>query len=188
MNLSSSTPKAHNFTSLPSIWSLPKEELYGPNHTLNQTMINLTSKQMWMQVTNCRRKNHALGLLLGMKNYHITSTFFVETLAILQGLQFAMDISIRCVILKSDAKSIITKLNNGGTDLSTVGSFICDAKHLPCLFQSCKFNFIGRNGNRAAHAMATEGLSNTQDRFWIEEAPSKVLQIVDKDRRSSDPP
>ncbi|KAE8691619.1 hypothetical protein F3Y22_tig00110888pilonHSYRG00060 [Hibiscus syriacus] len=97
-----------------------------------------------------------------MMNHHVTYAPPGETYAILQELQFALDIDFRRVTIESDANSIIMKLNNGETDHSTVGPFIRDTKQLARLFLSCKFSFIWRNGNKAAHAMIAEDLSILQ--------------------------
>ncbi|KAK5844776.1 hypothetical protein PVK06_000917 [Gossypium arboreum] len=55
-------------------------------------------------------------------------------------------------------------------------------------FSSCQFQFIAREGNKAAHAMTTEGLRADEDLLWVEDAPSKAMEAVDSDQRFSRPP
>ncbi|KAK5836389.1 hypothetical protein PVK06_012176 [Gossypium arboreum] len=55
-------------------------------------------------------------------------------------------------------------------------------------FHSCQFQFIVREGNRAAHAMAIEGLQTNGDLLWTKDAPLKVLEVADSDRQFSRPP
>ncbi|KAK5832119.1 hypothetical protein PVK06_015919 [Gossypium arboreum] len=50
----------------------------------------------------------------------------------------------------------------------------------------CRFNWIVRSGNKAAHAMAQDGLKRREECFWMEEAPLLVVAVVDEDRRLLD--
>ncbi|KAK5770921.1 hypothetical protein PVK06_047081 [Gossypium arboreum] len=45
--------------------------------------------------------------------------------------------------------------------------------------------FIAQEGNKAAHAIAAEGLRAKEDLLWVEDAPSKAMEAVDSDRRFS---
>ncbi|KAG8483281.1 hypothetical protein CXB51_022345 [Gossypium anomalum] len=61
-------------------------------------------------------------------------------------------------------------------------------KNLVRKFNFCRFQFIAREGNRAAHSMAVEGMQTEGDSFWVEDAPLKALKVADSDCRSSQPP
>ncbi|KAK5840389.1 hypothetical protein PVK06_009288 [Gossypium arboreum] len=50
-----------------------------------------------------------------------------------------------------------------------------------------RIQFIAREGNRAAHAMAVEGLQNEADFLWVEDAPLRVVEEADANRRYSQP-
>ncbi|MBA0626059.1 hypothetical protein Godav_003791 [Gossypium davidsonii] len=49
-------------------------------------------------------------------------------------------------------------------------------------------NIQQMKGNAATHAVAVEGLRTQVDSFWVEDASTKVLEVVDSDRRFSHPP
>ncbi|GMI65297.1 hypothetical protein HRI_000199000 [Hibiscus trionum] len=104
------------------------------------------------------------------------------------GLEFALDLGLRCVIIEGDNKSISQKLNSHSIDLSEIGPIIRDIKQFQRNFTSCEVSFIGRNGNRPAHALASEGLRCFADRSWVEEAPNFVRSLTDQDCRFCDPP
>ncbi|KAK8575643.1 hypothetical protein V6N12_063311 [Hibiscus sabdariffa] len=42
-------------------------------------------------------------------------------------------------------------------------------------FISCRFGFVARAGNRAAHIMASEGPLRVTDEFWVEDAPLHII-------------
>ncbi|KAL4281614.1 hypothetical protein GQ457_03G026570 [Hibiscus cannabinus] len=131
------------------------------------------------------------GLILGAAywaNFRVHSVFEAEALAVLQGLQFGKDIGCNDVCVEGDAKSIIRKLQLGLEDLSTVCPIISDIKAFAKQFRSCSFTFVGRNGNRSAHAMEEVGRSQAGDEFWIEDAPSTVVAAADADCRWIEPP
>ncbi|KAK8680191.1 hypothetical protein V6N13_109143 [Hibiscus sabdariffa] len=48
--------------------------------------------------------------------------------------------------------------------------------------------FMGCSGNKPAHALASEGLRQSGDRFWIEDAPALILALAAQDRCFLDPP
>ncbi|KAL4363879.1 hypothetical protein GQ457_04G022880 [Hibiscus cannabinus] len=106
-------------------------------------------------------------VLHGMSDCRMYAT---EALAACQGLQFGEDIGCGNVIVEGDSRSLNRKLFSPEVDTSIIRSVIADAKAL-----SCRFNFVGRDGNRTAHAMAMVGKSESGDAFWIEDAPESRL-------------
>ncbi|KAL4296726.1 hypothetical protein GQ457_12G018660 [Hibiscus cannabinus] len=91
-------------------------------------------------------------------------------------------------MVEGDNKSIVSKLNSTDQDISGIGSIIRSVKMLATNFVSCQFLFTGRSGNKPAHALASEGLRQFGDRFWIEDAPALILALAAQDRRFLDPP
>lgn len=55
-------------------------------------------------------------------------------------------------------------------------------------FTSCRFEFVAREGNVVAHAMASKGMKHLKDSFWVKEAPHKILELINLDRRFHQPP
>ncbi|KAL4278015.1 hypothetical protein GQ457_03G009670 [Hibiscus cannabinus] len=102
-------------------------------------------------------------------------------------LNFAFDLGLQSVIAEGDNKYVILKLNSTKTYLSVIGPIIRDVKLFGLSFNSYHFNFIGRNGNNPAHALATEEMRHSIDRFWVEDAPNLVRILVDQDRRFLEP-
>ncbi|MBA0813245.1 hypothetical protein Gohar_027114 [Gossypium harknessii] len=45
-------------------------------------------------------------------------------------------------------------------------------------FTSCRFEFVAREGNIVAHAMASKAMKHLEDSFWV-----KVLELVNLDRQ-----
>ncbi|MBA0760086.1 hypothetical protein Gotri_022868 [Gossypium trilobum] len=86
----------------------------------------------------------------------VHSVVIAEALAILHGLQFALDLGFSNVILESDSRLV-------------------DAKNLARKFQCCRFQFIAREGNGAAHVMVVQGMRAEGDSFWVEDEPLKAM-------------
>ncbi|KAK8308458.1 hypothetical protein V6Z11_D02G059300 [Gossypium hirsutum] len=100
---------------------------------------------------------------------------------VLHRLQFALDLGFTNVIHESDSKLVIQNIQQTSEDHSESRPFTWDAKNLARNFSSCPFQFIAREGNVTAHAMAVEGLRKDDDSFWVEDA-------LNSDRRFSRPP
>ncbi|MBA0566642.1 hypothetical protein Golob_011440, partial [Gossypium lobatum] len=73
-------------------------------------------------------------------------------------------------------------------DLSKINSFTCYVKRLLKRFISCRFEFITRNGNQTAHAMASERMLRQGEAFLVEDASSLILNSAAIDRQYMDPP
>ncbi|KAE8678808.1 hypothetical protein F3Y22_tig00111402pilonHSYRG00293 [Hibiscus syriacus] len=82
---------------------------------------------------------------------HITSTFMAEALAVIHGLQLILDLGIRSVVVESNSRTIISKLNTEEIDPSVIRSMIGDAKFLANHLESCSFTFI--NDKEIKHHM-----------------------------------
>nr|KJB09365.1 hypothetical protein B456_001G136500 [Gossypium raimondii] len=118
----------------------------------------------------------------------VYSVVIAEALVVLHGLQFALDLSFSNVILESDSRLVVNNIQKSSEDYSESRPFIWDVKNLARKFQRCRFQFIAREGNGAAHVMAIEGMRTEGDSFWVEDAPLKALEVADSDRRSGRPP
>ncbi|MBA0570849.1 hypothetical protein Golob_004455 [Gossypium lobatum] len=73
-------------------------------------------------------------------------------------------------------------------DNSELRPIIWDVLNMLKGFTSCRFEFVAREGNFAAHAMASKAMKHLEDSFWVKEAPLKVLELVNLDRRFYQPP
>ncbi|MFQ6633748.1 hypothetical protein Gotur_012252 [Gossypium turneri] len=81
-----------------------------------------------------------------------------EAIAVLYGLQFALDMGFSKVILESDSRLVVNNIQKSSEDYSESRPFTRDVKNLARKFQCCRFQFIAREGNGAAHALAVEGM------------------------------
>ncbi|MBA0732913.1 hypothetical protein Gogos_016972 [Gossypium gossypioides] len=118
----------------------------------------------------------------------VPSAFAAEAQAVIHGLRFALDLDFQSVILEGGSRSVIQKIVDNGKDLSEISALTWEAKELAKSFRFCRFHFVDRSGNKAAHAMTRDGLRRDEDRFWVEEVPDLATVTVDDDCRSVEPP
>lgn len=90
--------------------------------------------------------------------------------------------------LEGEVRSIVQKLSGSGVDRSSIGAIIADGKAHSGFFQQCRFKFITRKGNRAAHYIAKHGFTLENDKFWIDEVPQQVRGAVESYQWWVDPP
>ncbi|KAL4310577.1 hypothetical protein GQ457_01G015360 [Hibiscus cannabinus] len=139
-------------------------------------------KKAWSGIVIRDGNGDILGACVRIQNYS-SSPFSAEAWAVVHGLQFASSLGCQSIILESDCRMVIQKLQSEDDDYSELRPFIWDAKILSRHFLLCGFNFVPRSGNKAAHAMAAEGSPYSADEFWIENAPPHVLTVIDEDRQ-----
>ncbi|KAK8696579.1 hypothetical protein V6N13_001712 [Hibiscus sabdariffa] len=102
-----------------------------------------------------------------------------------QGMEFVKDLGFRDFIVEGDSKSIIQKMSSNMDDRSSVRPLIADAKELSGsrAFHSCRFSFIGRNGNQLAHEMTVTSKTESEDRYWVQDVPNNARSLAASDRR-----
>ncbi|MBA0753984.1 hypothetical protein Gogos_005444 [Gossypium gossypioides] len=69
----------------------------------------------------------------------IRSVVIAEAIAVLHGLQFALDLGFTNVILESDSKPVIQNIQQTSEDYSESRPFTWNAKNLARNFSSCRF-------------------------------------------------
>ncbi|KAK9030169.1 hypothetical protein V6N11_031600 [Hibiscus sabdariffa] len=129
---------------------------------------------------------HSLGARSKM-NCHIASSFAAEAHAAINGLQLALDLGFRYVILEGDSLSVIKKLKSEKEDFSEISALIWDAKQLSRAFSLCQFRFTPRDSNKVAHAMAQEWTSSSSEGIWIDGAPESITTLAAADRKQDVP-
>lgn len=100
---------------------------------------------------------------------------------ILHGLLVALNIGFSKVILKGDSITIIRHLQTQEEDYLELRPITRDAQNLVCQFTSYRFEFKAREGNVTTYALASEAMQYTEDKFWVENAPQRVLELIDLD-------
>lgn len=96
----------------------------------------------------------------------IQSPRVAEALAIRDGIQLGISLRIKHVIIESDAEAIIQVCSNPSVPPSDIATIVHDCVHLMSSFISCRFTFIKRNGNRAAHECASKARSIGMSGLW----------------------
>ncbi|KAK8484205.1 hypothetical protein V6N12_057198 [Hibiscus sabdariffa] len=108
----------------------------------------------------------------------IADAFAAEAIACERVVTFAIDLGFRSVHIEGDSLSIIKKLNSSALDKSAISPIIRDTLVLKDLFEAITFSFMGKNGNKAAHTLAKLGLQHAEPRYWMEEVPVSIEQVV----------
>ncbi|KAL5750327.1 hypothetical protein ACOSP7_024930 [Xanthoceras sorbifolium] len=143
------------------LWSAPPYYLYKIN-----TDASLDLHSGWSGVSIVIR-NHA-GLVLASSVQRLGvgfSVLVVEIMAILKGLQFAVESGLVPVVLKSDSSLAVSAINGDTVFLSEVGLIIHDVVELLRSIPSSAVRFVPRSANMAAHYLARFALRLDSDCF-----------------------
>ncbi|XP_039001964.1 uncharacterized protein LOC120128345 [Hibiscus syriacus] len=130
------------------------------------------------------------GLILGAsrrKVERIASSFAAEAVAALHAVRLSLDLGFTQVIVEGDCRSVIQSLVSSMADWSEIGIWVHEGRKLAASLRVCQFQHVPRTGNKAAYLLASFNSTSTEDQFWVEEAPHRVLVQVDEDRRLIDP-
>jgi ribonuclease HI len=111
------------------------------------------------------------------------SAFHIELIACLQGVQVVSNLGIGKLILEIDALNVQQAVQAQGFDILPEGGLIEELKSLTWFnFNVFVYNFLGRDGNRAAHALAGLGYSCIEGEALITSTiPDDVFVIVTDD-------
>ncbi|KAH1097609.1 hypothetical protein J1N35_014530 [Gossypium stocksii] len=118
----------------------------------------------------------------------VSSVFSAKALVVLHGVRFVVDLGFRFVVLESDARAVVQKLQTESNDFSEISALIWEAKGLSRAFLECRFAFLERSGNWFAHAVVQECILRLEDGFWVEEALLLATTLLAVDRRLFNPP
>ncbi|XP_042972996.1 uncharacterized protein LOC122304797 [Carya illinoinensis] len=101
-----------------------------------------------------------------------------ESLAMLHATLLCSELGIKQVPLEGDAKVVVEAINSSSYNSSWDGQVIEDIKAVVHAQLGWSVTFVGRDGNRAAHATAKLALSLSTECVWMEEVPTEVLPAV----------
>ncbi|KAK5793267.1 hypothetical protein PVK06_034408 [Gossypium arboreum] len=99
-------------------------------------------------------------------------------------VKFAKEMGFMQVVLESDLRTVIQKFQANKEDYSNIRSITWDVRVLARNFLACRFEFVARGGNSAAHAMAMRSLEN---HIWVKDALSRVSELADSDHHFQQP-
>ncbi|KAL4309243.1 hypothetical protein GQ457_01G013830 [Hibiscus cannabinus] len=125
------------------------------------------------------------GLLMAACTYPhtgIADSFAAEAKACERAVIFAVELGFRSVHVEGDSLTIIKKLNSPTLDKSEISPIIRDILSLKNSFDNITFSFVARSGNASTHEMAKLGRQFGEARYWIEEVPASVEQLILRER------
>jgi len=101
-----------------------------------------------------------------------------ETIVALGAVTFSSKASFFDAICEGDAAQVVADINYDPSFLSSTGHFL-ESIHMEKLgLRSCRFVFVPRGANMAAHTLAKEAICNKNDVCWLEDVPSSISNIV----------
>ncbi|KAK8508865.1 hypothetical protein V6N12_034967 [Hibiscus sabdariffa] len=112
----------------------------------------------------------------------IGDAFIAEAVACDKAVSFALELGFRSVQIEGDSLSLIKKLSSAMADKSVISPILLDIKALSKAFDIITFSFVSREGNKVAHELARARLQYSEPRYWIEEAPTTVERLAQRDR------
>ena len=102
----------------------------------------------------------------------------VEARAMEEGIIFARELSLKKVILESDAQVVVKSLSKESMAPSSIIMVIEGANMSLRGFESWVVNHICRNKNSAAHIMAQDARFVSDVRVWVEDTPPMIEQQI----------
>ena len=102
----------------------------------------------------------------------------VEAKAIEEGIIFARELSLKKVILESDAQVVVKSLIEKSMAPSSIIMVIEGAKMSLHGFDSWVVNHICRNKNSATHIMAQNARFVSDVNVWVEDTPPVIEQQI----------
>ncbi|KAL6187323.1 hypothetical protein ACLB2K_038723 [Fragaria x ananassa] len=188
--------------SLPLGWEAASEFMASTNPTAESPMfeqvLNWIPPPMDMIAINCDGswdisglggkgvviRNH-LGLFMGglATPVRATSVEVVEVLAILAGVNLAVDMNLKAVQVQSDSQSVISYLNSMATCNNwRTNLTVEEIKWKSRFFDRVHWRWIPREANSAAHTAAQLGKQALGLCIWSETPPPSLTMVLRNDR------
>ncbi|XP_027173470.1 uncharacterized protein LOC113773121 [Coffea eugenioides] len=104
-----------------------------------------------------------------------------EAMAIRKALIIAKQKGWGKIVLQSDCKAIIDKLNVKSAEYLSVGVILFDILKLRMDFIECSFSFVRRGVNSVAHHLAKYALRVVDEKVWQESFPDWLCSLASKD-------
>ncbi|KAK2661981.1 hypothetical protein Ddye_000555 [Dipteronia dyeriana] len=123
------------------------------------------------------------GWVMGSSAQRIQACFtpqIAKAIAILRGVDFARDMGLLPDVVESDALGVVKHINDGTIISADVGLVLSDILHIMCLVGIESVLFVSRKVNMVAHYLSKMALAIDQDRFWVEEFPPDMGNLVQK--------
>ncbi|KAL5758057.1 hypothetical protein ACOSP7_020668 [Xanthoceras sorbifolium] len=106
-----------------------------------------------------------------------------EAVAVLKGLQLALELDLLPVIVETDFLDVVTTINNPSVYFSEVGLVISDIVDLLGRCPRSKVLYVPRLANIVAHTLARFALEIDSDRFWQNCYPNCISEALEFDNQ-----
>ncbi|XP_070667358.1 uncharacterized protein [Malus domestica] len=106
----------------------------------------------------------------------------VEALALLRGCELGVALGINALIIESDSLDAVNCLS-GFLEMGSWESFpvLARVKQLGEAFQFCRWSWVPRSANGAAHELASVGFTEMSDSVRVERPPSSLVFVLNND-------
>jgi len=101
-----------------------------------------------------------------------------EARACIFAIRTAQQHGLRHVILEGDSLSLISKLEKKQRLAADIGLLVDEILNLSHNFNFCAFNFVRRDGNKVAHALAHLKPYVSSSRVWLQDGPDCVFDLA----------
>lgn len=116
--------------------------------------------------------NYARGFV--RKINHANNPYTVELMAIREGLYWAMQRNMQCIILENDALQVVQGVGSLKRGSSSSDLLLDDVQECLRGFGSSKMCHVSRSANGAVHRMAKLALDFSSSFHWFEEPPDLI--------------
>lgn len=101
-----------------------------------------------------------------------------EGRAVRQGVNTALDLGFSNLIVEVDSLRVYRILQREMDDISELGNLLSSIPHFDHLGMEIRFQFIPREGNKAAHGLARLASEVNMEWVWIEDWPKEIADVV----------
>jgi ribonuclease HI len=96
-------------------------------------------------------------------------------------LEMAKEAGVQKIVVETDCKGVVTKLNSDGIDRSLHGPMVEDIKFRLREFDDYKVQFVRRSANEVANRLAKEGCKNKLCASWMGDPPAIIVELLGTD-------
>lgn len=115
---------------------------------------------------------------LRMKRDIFPNPFLAEVVAALHATLFWQDVGFKNIILEGDALQVVQGIQNSAEVGASTCMIMADTRSMLANFVSWPVQHIGRNKNKAAHALGKDALDILNTIIVMEKIPQCILSLL----------